>query len=145
MFFLQDDLFLYQLLFVRYSVFSSIRSASLHNLVGNDTQAEEVTLEAMVLPPKHFWCHISGRTTRIRSIVSLPTSRQAKVNNFNPTVLIEHEVIRSHISMNYSIPVEEFQSNNDVGYYKLSLRLLELDLLNIEVVAEVSAIDVLIR
>ena len=75
----------------------------------------------MILFAHHFWRHITWSAARFFRIILGPYSCDTKVGDLQIPVLVEDEIFRLYVAVDYQLVMDKTESLDNTGYEKLSL------------------------
>lgn len=77
----------------------------------------------MVLPAHDLWSHITWSAAGILFIFGIPNSSYAEVCNSDVSFVIEYQIFRLDVPVDYTIIMKIFQTMDDTGCEELGLFL----------------------
>ena len=79
----------------------------------------------MILSTHDFWSHVSWCATRLVRVIRVPNSGNPHVRDSDIPMIIQNQILRLDVPMDYAIVVHVFETNHQTRYHEFSFLLSE--------------------
>lgn len=105
--------------------FAHVRPLAHHTLIGDDTHCEVVHCNSMVLSAHHLRSHVARSAACFLAVIRVPYSGDTEIGYSEVALIIEHQILRLNVPVQYGLPVDVLQSHYYASDEELSLLLGE--------------------